>query len=148
MENKDDIYEPILTIGTVAQMLSVAVQTVRLYEDEGLVLPHRTDSGRRMFSLHDVERLRCVRNMITNHSMNLQGIKKMLSLMPCWEFKGGLDEECENCPAYYEVQGPCWSIQNVGDKCQKAECRSCKVYRMQLNCEKFKEVIYGHRRPE
>ncbi|RMF63842.1 MAG: MerR family transcriptional regulator [Calditrichaeota bacterium] len=147
MEKEIDIHEPILTIGTVAKMLDIAVQTVRLYEQEGLVLPYRTESGRRMFSMHEVERLRCVRKMITENGLNLQGIKRMFSLLPCWEFKGGLDEECRNCPAYYEAEGPCWSIRHVGEKCQAVDCRECPVYRMQLNCQKLKEVIFGHRRP-
>ena len=148
MADTNDIHEPLLTIGTVARMLNVAVQTVRLYEQEGLVLPHRTTSGRRMYSLHEVERLRCVRKMITEEGLNLQGIKRLLSLLPCWEFKGGLDEECRNCPAYYDALGPCWSLRNVGQKCQMEDCRACPVYRMQLNCQKLKEVIFGHHRPE
>jgi len=143
-----DIFEPMLTIGAVAKMVGVATQTVRMYEKEGVVLPHRTESGRRMYSVHDVDRLKCVRKMIVEHGMNLPGIKRMLSLLPCWEFKGGLDEQCKQCPAYYEVVGPCWSLTYVSTKCEADDCRSCRVYRMQLNCEKFKEVIFGHRRPE
>ncbi len=143
-----DIHEPVLTIGTVAKKLGIAAQTVRLYEEEGLVLPHRTESGRRMYSMHELDRLQCARKMITEHGMNLQGIKRMLSLLPCWEFKGGLDDECRHCPAYYEVLGPCWSLKNVGEKCVDANCRECHVYRMQLNCAKMKEIIFGNRRPE
>ncbi|MFQ5709027.1 MAG: MerR family transcriptional regulator [bacterium] len=148
MTDHVDVYEPILTIGTVAKMLGVAVQTIRLYEQEGLVLPFRTESGRRMYSMHEVERLHCVRKMITEVGMNLQGIRRMLSLLPCWEFKGGLDQECRHCPAYYEAEGPCWSMRGVGQKCQIEDCRACAVYRMQLNCKKIKQVIFGHQRPE
>ncbi len=148
MDDSLNMYEPVLTIGTVAKQLNVSVQTIRLYEQEGLVLPHRTESGRRMYSMHEVDRLHCIREMITSHGMNLQGIKRMLSLLPCWEFKGGLDEECQKCPASYDVEGPCWSVKNVGEKCRVEDCRSCDVYRMQLNCEKLKEVIFGHRRPD
>lgn len=147
-ETKVDIYDPVLTIGVVAKKLGLSVQTIRLYEEEGLILPLRTESGRRMYSMHDVERLHCMRKMITGNGMNIQGIKRMLSLLPCWEFKGGLDDECRNCPSYYKVEGPCWSIKDVGEKCQNVECRDCAVYKMQLNCEKFKEVIYGHKPPE
>ena len=143
-----DIYEPVLTIGVVAKKLNVAVQTLRLYEQESLIIPHKTGSGRRMYSLHDVERLRCIRTMITEHGLNLNGIKKIMSLIPCWEFKGGLDEECKKCPAYYDATGPCWTTKNVGPKCQNVDCRECPVYRMNINCNKIKEIIFGHRAPE
>jgi MerR family transcriptional regulator/heat shock protein HspR len=146
MQDPIDIYEPILTIGTVAEKLGIAVQTIRMYEKEGLVLPHKTASGRRMYSMHELERLRCIRKMITEHKLNLNGIKRLMSLIPCWEFKGGLDEECKNCPAYYEAHGPCWDIKNVGSKCKAEDCRDCPVYRVEVNCNKIKEVIFGHHR--
>lgn len=148
MPDNMDRYEPILTIGTVAKRLNVAVQTVRLYEQEGLVLPFKTQTGRRMFSMHDLNRLTCIRKMITEHGLNLKGIKRLMSLIPCWEFKGGLDEQCQQCPAYYEATGPCWSLRTVGEKCMSQDCRNCDVYRTELNCEKLKEVIFGHRRPD
>ena len=119
-----------------------------MYEEEGLILPFKTETGRRMYSMHDLERLRCIRKMITEHGLNLNGIKKMMSLIPCWEFKGGLDEQCQKCPAYYEANGPCWTAKNVGPKCQKVDCRECPVYRIEINCNKIKEVIFGHKSPE
>ena len=143
-----DLFEPVLTIGTVAKKLGIAVQTVRMYEEEGLILAYKTDTGRRMYSMHDLERLRCIRTMITEHGLNLNGIKKMMSLIPCWEFKGGLDDQCQKCPAYYEANGPCWTTKNVGPKCQEIDCRECPVYRIEINCNKIKEVIFGHKSPE
>lgn len=141
-----DIYEPMMTIGIVAAKLDIAVQTIRLYEQEGLILPNKTESGRRMYSMHDLERLKCIRTMITEHGLNIQGIKRLMSLLPCWEFKGGLDSECKKCPAYYEVIGPCWSMPTVGEKCMDQDCRCCPVYRIEMNCTKLKEVIFGNRR--
>ncbi len=141
-----NIYEPVLTIGTVAKKLNISVQTLRLYEQEGLILPFKTATGRRMYSLHDVERLRCIRTSIKEHGINLQGIKRLISMVPCWEFKGGLDNQCRNCPAYYEADRPCWSIDQVGEKCKLEDCRTCPVYRIEISCQKIKEVIYGHRK--
>ena len=140
-----DIYEPVLTIGTVAKKLKVSVQTLRLYEQEGLILSFKTKGGQRMYSLHDLNRLKCIREMITTHGLNLKGIKSLMSMIPCWEFKGGLDNECRNCSVYYEAKGPCWTRGDVGPKCQLADCRSCPVYRVELNCNKLKEVVFGHK---
>jgi len=146
MYNQDEIFEPMLSIGVVAQKLAVSVQTVRLYEQEGLILPHKTTTGRRLYSLSDLERLRCIRKMITEHGLNLKGIKRIMSLIPCWEFKGGIDDDCKNCPAFYQAEGPCWDYKTVGEKCTNENCRSCPVYRIEINCNKIKEVIYGHQR--
>ncbi len=148
MAEEFDKYDPVLSIGVVAKKLDIAVQTVRLYEQEGLVIPHKTETNRRLYSMHDVERLQCIRKMITENGINIQGIKRIMSFIPCWEFKGGLDEECRNCPAYYEANGPCWSTVGVGKKCQLEDCRSCPVYRLEFNCTKMKEIIYGHHRDE
>jgi len=146
MYNSDNPFEPMLSIGYVAKKLNVSVQTVRLYEKEGLILPLRTPTDRRLYSLSDLDRLRCIRKMITEHGLNLNGIKRIMSLIPCWEFKGGVDDDCKNCPAFNEAEGPCWSFKNVGDKCKDEDCRSCPVYRIEINCNKIKEVIYGHKR--
>ena len=143
-----DIHDPVLSIGIVAKKLNIAVQTIRLYEQEGLIISHKTSSGRRMYSWHDLERLRCIRAMITEHGLNLSGIKKLMSLIPCWEYKGGLDDDCQKCPAYYEAQGPCWTEKKVGPKCQNADCRECPVYRVEISCNKIKEIIYKHKAPE
>jgi len=141
-----DMYEPVFSIGIIAQKLGIAVQTVRLYEKEGLILPFKSPTGRRFYSLHDWERLKCLRQMITEYGINLQGIKRIMAFIPCWEFRGGLDDNCLECPAYFEATGPCWSLSKVGEKCQKENCRTCPVYKINLPCSKMKEVIYGHKR--
>lgn len=146
MDIQIDIYEPVMSIGTVANKLQISVQTVRLYEHEGLILPHKSPGGHRLFSHHDLEKLNCIRNMITEHGINLQGIKRLMSMIPCWELKGGLDDDCRNCPAYHESSGPCWALKRVGEKCTLQDCRSCPVYRIQINCNKMKEIIYGHKK--
>jgi MerR family transcriptional regulator/heat shock protein HspR len=84
---KIDKYEPILTIGTIAQKLSISVQLIRVYEQAGLVLPYKTNSGRRMYSIHDMERLHCIRVMITEYGLNLKGIQIIFSFIPCWELR-------------------------------------------------------------
>ena len=140
-------YDPVLTIGTVAKKLGISVQTLRLYEQQGLILPFKTTTGRRMYSMHDLDRLHCIREMITVHGLNLNGIKRLMSMIPCWKYKGGLDDDCRNCPVYYEAKGPCWTRKDVGPKCKLVDCRSCPVYRIELNCEKLKEVVFGHIAP-
>ena len=64
---------PVYTIGTAAKMLSVSVQTLRLYEHEGLILPFKTPGNQRMYSPEDIERLRCIRKMINEEKISIDG---------------------------------------------------------------------------
>ena len=141
MQNIIDKYEPVLTIGAIASQLKIAVQTVRMYEEQGLILPVRSSSGRRMYSLGDLEKLRCIRRLINTEGLNIMGIKKLMAMIPCWEFKGGLDDDCLNCQAYIEAIGPCWSSKEVGAKCKNVDCRSCPVYQMNFSCNDIKELL-------
>ncbi len=143
-----DIYDPVISIGTVAKRLGVAVQTVRLYEKEGLVLPYKTQTGRRLFSAHDVERLKCIRKMITEHGLNISGIKQLMALIPCWDYRGGFDDDCRICKVFSESIGPCWNVREVGAKCRHEDCRLCSVYRLEISCDRMKEIIHGERRKE
>jgi MerR family transcriptional regulator/heat shock protein HspR len=141
MQNHPGNYEPILTIGAIASQLRVAVQTIRMYEKQGLILPLRTQTGRRMYSLNDLEKLRCIRRLITEEGLNINGIKKLMAMIPCWDFKGGLDSDCLNCHAYIKVIGPCWSVREVGAKCNNMECRTCEVYQMNISCNNLKDLL-------
>ena len=133
--------EPVLTIGMAARELRVAVQTLRMYEGAGLILPARSSSGRRLYSMKDMEKLRCIRNLITEEGLNIKGIRKMLSMIPCWQYKGGIDEDCLDCQAYREAIGPCWNVRNVGRKCRQVDCRSCGAYQVYLSCKNIKHIL-------
>jgi MerR family transcriptional regulator/heat shock protein HspR len=141
MKSLLDKYTPALSIGVVATMVGVSVHTLRLYEKKGLILPFKKKSGRRLYSLHDVNRLKQIRKMIIEQGLNLNGVRSLLSLIPCWNYKGGFDNDCKNCPAAYETVEPCWNIKNVGLKCQNQDCRECPVYQMEINHERLKEVF-------
>ena len=53
-------------IGEVAGMLNTTVRTIRYYEEEGLLLPHRTDGGTRLYSEHHVNRLKAILQLAEN----------------------------------------------------------------------------------
>lgn len=46
-----------LSIGAVALQTGISVRALRLYEEAGLVRPGRTDAGRRVFDVEDLQRL-------------------------------------------------------------------------------------------
>jgi len=69
-----------MTIGKLAKLAEVGVDTVRYYERQGL-LPQvrRADSGYRLYSQHDVDRLSFIRRAKTL-GFSLQDIAELLEL--------------------------------------------------------------------
>lgn len=136
---------PKLKIGEVARQLDIAVETIRMYEREGLLLVHKTETGQRLFSASDVHWISCIRRLITERGLNLEGIRRMLAFLPCWELKPCSEAERENCPAYLNAMKPCWMIKSqLASNCQTLDCRGCKVYHSARHCDNLKELLRRH----
>ena len=71
---------PIYMISVAAELVGVHPQTLRQYEDKGLVRPKRTPGGTRLYSEADVERLRIVQRLTTEVGLNLAGVELVLRL--------------------------------------------------------------------
>ncbi|MFN4182987.1 MAG: heat shock protein transcriptional repressor HspR, partial [bacterium] len=72
---------PVYTIGVVAEMLGVHPQTLRVYEREGLVKPHRSQRNSRLFSRKDIERIRLILSLTQDLGVNLAGVEIILRLL-------------------------------------------------------------------
>lgn len=71
---------PPLTIGKIAKLAGVGIETVRFYEREGLVAePPRRESGYRQYPEETVHRLRFIRRA-KDIGFTLKEIKEMLDL--------------------------------------------------------------------
>lgn len=79
-ESGDATAAPILKIGHIAQMLGVSAARIRAWEDEGLIVPFRTDSGQRRYSMHDYKHLERVRRLMSSGEMTLAGVRAMLGV--------------------------------------------------------------------
>ena len=66
------------SIGEVSQAISLAPQTLRLWEKERLVRPRRTDRGYRVYTESDVERLRQIKQLRKAEGLNFAAIRKQL----------------------------------------------------------------------
>lgn len=55
-----------LKIGEVAALLETTVRTIRYYEDEGLLEPHRTDGGTRLYAEQHINRLKAILHLVDN----------------------------------------------------------------------------------
>ena len=132
---------PLYTIGVVARMLGVSVHTIRMYERSGLLIPFKADSGQRQYSMRDIDRLRCLRNAITQEKISIQGILRILSLTPCWSLLHCSADDRTQCPSIKGHSSPCWTMRKNHDYCGVRECRTCEVYREFGDCRSIKDLL-------
>ena len=66
-------------ISVAAELAGVHPQTLRIYEQKGLVRPHRTSGNTRRYSDADIDKLRRVQQL-TQEGMNLAGAKRVMAL--------------------------------------------------------------------
>ncbi len=130
MENNDDRARkenlPLYPIGIAAELVGTTDQTLRLYEKHGLVTPARRNKNR-FYSDNDVKWLRCIRELIHEKKISIEGVKKLLDYAPCWEIQGCSEESREECSAYVDRSAPCWEL--TGRRCKNGiECAKCLVY--------------------
>jgi MerR family transcriptional regulator/heat shock protein HspR len=71
---------PIYMISVAAELVGMHPQTLRIYEQKGLVRPKRTAGGTRLYSESDVERLRVIQRLTTELGLNLAGVELVLRL--------------------------------------------------------------------
>jgi MerR family transcriptional regulator, heat shock protein HspR len=71
---------PIYMISVAADLVGMHPQTLRLYENKGLVRPQRTPGGTRLYSESDIERLRIIQRLTTELGLNLAGVELVLRL--------------------------------------------------------------------
>jgi MerR family transcriptional regulator, heat shock protein HspR len=129
---------PLYTIGTAARMLGVSIHTLRLYERRGLVIPHHAASSQRRYSGRDIERIQCIRDTINVDKISIEGIRRILSLVPCWAIMRCPEPQRESCSAYTGQADPCWQSKCKGGHCLPLDCRTCTVYVNYGECHAIK----------
>lgn len=107
MEDRD---RPLYMIGVAAQLAGVHPQTLRIYEQKGLVTPKRTSGNTRMYSQADIDRLELI-NELTGEGINLAGVIRILDL------KGRIDARDEEIDALHK------KIRRLKDRVNELEVR-------------------------
>jgi MerR family transcriptional regulator/heat shock protein HspR len=69
----------VFAISVAAEMVSMQIQNLRVYERRGLVDPDRTAGGTRLYSRDDIDRLHRIRQLLAE-GLNLAGIAHVLRL--------------------------------------------------------------------
>ena len=76
-----DAYErPRYMISVAAELVGMHPQTLRIYESKGLVRPGRTPGGTRLYSEHDLDRLRLIQRLTSELGLNLAGVARVIAL--------------------------------------------------------------------
>jgi MerR family transcriptional regulator/heat shock protein HspR len=70
----------VFMISVAAELADMHPQTLRMYEQRGLITPKRSPKGTRLYSQADVERLRRIQAMTAELGMNLAGVEKVFEL--------------------------------------------------------------------
>jgi MerR family transcriptional regulator/heat shock protein HspR len=67
-------------IGVASELIGVHPQTLRMYEQKGLLRPRKSIKNTRLYSQEDVELGRYIQRLTQEMGMNLAGVKKILDL--------------------------------------------------------------------
>ena len=136
--------DPVISIGTLAKKVGLSVSAIRKYEEEGLIISHRIESGHRLFSYEDVQRLSTIQHLIKNLGFNIEGIRRMQAILPCWDLLPCEKKVRDNCLAFKGSTKPCWMMKDAHCTLRGNECRKCTVYRFgTLYTEKIKELVHN-----
>ena len=73
--------KPMFPISVVADILQVHQRTLRIYDDENILVPSRSPKNRRLYSFNDIERGKFVQYLTRELGINLAGIKIIFHLL-------------------------------------------------------------------
>ncbi|MDQ3604006.1 MAG: MerR family transcriptional regulator [Actinomycetota bacterium] len=71
---------PVYMIGIASELIGVHPQTLRMYEQKGLLRPRKSIKNTRLYSQEDVDRGRYIQRLTQEMGMNLAGVKKVIDL--------------------------------------------------------------------
>lgn len=69
---------PVYVISIAAGLAGCHPRTLRIYEEEGLLEPVRTDTNIRLYSDEDLHKVRVIRYLTQVRGVNLAGVKMLL----------------------------------------------------------------------
>jgi MerR family transcriptional regulator/heat shock protein HspR len=70
----------VFMISVAAELADMHPQTLRMYEQRGLITPKRSPKNTRLYSQADVERLREIQRLTNEQGLNLAGVETVLEL--------------------------------------------------------------------
>ena len=71
---------PRYMISVAADLVGMHPQTLRIYENKGLLRPKRTAGNTRLYSDADLDRLRLIQRLTNELGLNLAGVEQVIRL--------------------------------------------------------------------
>ena len=71
----------LLSIGALARALGIHPRTLRIYDQQKILTPKRSDGDRRLYSMNDYEKAKVVQFLTRNLALNLSGVKIILGML-------------------------------------------------------------------
>jgi MerR family transcriptional regulator/heat shock protein HspR len=71
---------PVYMIGIAAELIGVHPQTLRMYEQKGLLCPRKSIKNTRLYSQEDVDLGKYIQKLTQEMGTNLAGVKRILDL--------------------------------------------------------------------
>ncbi|MEX2211123.1 MAG: MerR family transcriptional regulator [Gaiellaceae bacterium] len=107
---------PRYMISVAAELVGMHPQTLRMYEQKGLLRPQRTAGNTRVYSEADVERLRLIQQLTTELRLNLAGVEIFLQLQDelqrLRERMEGVERRYKREIVLYEPPGRRWTSRS------------------------------------
>lgn len=73
--------KPLFPIGVVAEMLDINQRVLRAYEEKEVIKPSRSQTGRRLYSHRDIQRIEYIHYLNRIKKVNLSGVKEIFNLL-------------------------------------------------------------------
>ena len=85
-----------------------------------------------------------IQHMINDLGLNIEGIRRILALLPCWDLKLCSSKKKAKCAALGNESQPCWMSNSAQLARNGVDCRVCEVYRYGAYCAvTMKMLLHG-----
>jgi MerR family transcriptional regulator/heat shock protein HspR len=98
-------HRPVYVISIAAGLAGCHPRTLRIYEEEGLLEPVRTETNIRLYSDDDLQRVRVIRYLTQVRGVNLAGVKLLLHMRDATDLMDDLMRELADLGAEDEDNG-------------------------------------------
>ena len=100
--NDEGRNKPLYMISVAAELTGMHPQTLRVYEQKGLVNPGRSRGNTRLYSQADIDRLNLI-SKLTDEGINLAGVVRILDMREqTLQLKDELESMCDQMRAMEE----------------------------------------------
>ena len=122
-------------IGTVAKLIDVHPETLRVWERNGLIFPDRQGYQRR-YSHNDLKRLQFIKYLLNEKGLNVAGVKQLTSMYACWYKKNCKGGAAKNSPVPVNETKPCWKLPATYCLVASDKAEICNSCEMVKNCQR------------